>query len=93
MMEAWLEGVGAGVGAEALLHAATRGGKVEVVRTLLERRTVVVDLRDEAGDTALHVSARYILLLHLLLLLPSGAASTRSCSCSWLPVRTSAFQT
>lgn len=65
MMEAWLEGEGAGVGTEALLHAATRGGKVEVVKTLLERRTVAVDLRDEEGDTALHVAARCT--LHLLL--------------------------
>ena len=58
VMEAWLEGEGAGVGAGELLHAATRGGKLEVVRTLLERGTVVVDLRDEEGDTALHVAAR-----------------------------------
>ena len=65
VMEAWLEGEGSGVGAEALLHAASRGGKVEVVRTLLERRTVVVDLRDEEGDTALHVAARCT--LHLIL--------------------------
>lgn len=95
VMEAWLEGEGAGVGAGTLLHAATRGGKVEVVRTLLERRTVVVDLRDEEGDTALHVAARCTLRLLLTLLLPppSGAASTRSCSCSWLLARTLAYQT
>ena len=70
MMEAWLEGEGAGVGTEGLLHAATRGGKVEVVRTLLERRTVVVDLRDEEGDTALHVAARCTIHLLLIILSP-----------------------
>ena len=59
VMEAWLEGEGAGVGTEALLHAATKAGKVEVVKTLLDRRTVAVDLKDEEGDTALHVAARY----------------------------------
>ena len=58
VMEAWLEGEGAGVGTEALLHAATKAGKVEVVKTLLDRRTVAVDLKDEEGDTALHVAAR-----------------------------------
>ena len=58
VMEAWLEGEGAGVGTEALLHAATRAGKVEVVRTMLDRRTVAVGLKDEEGDTALHVAAR-----------------------------------
>ena len=58
VMEAWLEGGGAGVGTEALLHAATKAGKVEVVKTLLDRRTVAVDLKDEEGDTALHVAAR-----------------------------------
>ena len=70
VMEAWLEGEGAGVGTEGLLHAATRGGKVEVVRTLLERRTVVVDLRDEEGDTALHVAARCTIHLLLIILSP-----------------------
>ena len=58
VMEAWLEGEGAGVRTEALLHAATKAGKVEVVKTLLDRRTVAVDLKDEEGDTALHVAAR-----------------------------------
>ena len=53
-----MEGEGAGVGTEALLHAATKAGKVEVVKTLLDRRTVAVDLKDEEGDTALHVAAR-----------------------------------
>ena len=58
VMEAWLEGEGAGVRTEALLHAATKAGKVEVVKTMLDRRTVAVDLQDEDGDTALHVAAR-----------------------------------
>ena len=53
-----MEGEGAGVGTEALLHAATKAGKVDVVKTLLDRRTVAVDLKDEEGDTALHVAAR-----------------------------------
>ena len=87
VMEAWLEGEGAGVGTEALLHAATKAGKVEVVKTLLDRRTVAVDLKDEEGDTALHVAARCTsTYLHLtpfiIILIYSGAASTRSCNCS-----------
>ena len=98
VMEAWLEGegAGAGVGTEALLHAATRAGKVEVVKTMLDRRTVAVDLKDEEGDTALHVAARCTstyLHLTLFILTHSGAASMRSCNCSWLPAQTSASLT
>ena len=58
VMEAWLEGEGAGLEAGALLHAAASGGKVEVVRSLLEQGTVQVDQQDEEKDTALHVAAR-----------------------------------
>ena len=58
VMEAWLEGEGAGLEAGTLLHAAARGGKVEVVRSLLEQGTVQVDQQDEEKDTALHVAAR-----------------------------------
>ena len=98
VMEAWLEGEGAGVRTEALLHAATKAGKVEVVRTMLDRRTVAVDLKDEDGDTALHVAARCTptyphLNLFVLILIHSGAASMRSCNCSWLPAQTSASLT
>ena len=98
VMEAWLEGEGAGVRTEALLHAATKAGKVEVVRTMLDRRTVAVDLQDEEGDTALHVAARCTptyphLTLFVLILIHSGAASMRSCNCSWLPAQTSASLT
>ena len=98
VMEAWLEGEGAGVRTEALLHAATKAGKVEVVRTMLDRRTVAVDLKDEEGDTALHVAARCTptyphLTLFVLILIHSGAASMRSCNCSWLPAQTSASLT
>ena len=78
VMEAWLEGEGAGVRTEALLHAATKAGKVEVVRTMLDRRTVAVDLQDEDGDTALHVAARCTPTYpHLTLFCSSSSSSTQ----------------
>merc|ERR1719233_34557 len=57
-VETWLNSQGDQGGA-ALLHYAAAKGSLEVVKFLVEKDRVVVDMKDhESGDTPLHVAAR-----------------------------------
>ncbi len=65
----WLEMMGRAV------HAAARGGSVEMLRELIERRSDVSEYLDFRGSTVLHAVAgrgqlevRHLLLCHCLLL-------------------------